>query len=115
MTLAGIVQVMLGAAIGVLFVAAVGSIRYRVVADAIEVSLLFMVVRRFRLEDIEEIHRRGSFLHESWSGFCVWNAVTLRRRSGLLRNVILTPEDPDRFVEEMTRLLAERTWERSAR
>jgi hypothetical protein len=112
MTLAGIIQMMLGTAIGVIFVAAVGSIRYRVAGDAIEVWLLFMVVRRFRLDDIEEVHRRGSFLHESWSGFKVWNAVTLRRRSGLLRNVILTPDDPDRFVEELTRLLAGRAWER---
>jgi hypothetical protein len=96
------------AAIVVLFCAAIGSIRYRVTGDAIEVDLLGRRVRRIAFDDIEEVSRRGAFIHESWSGPRFWNAVTLRRRRGLFRHVIITPDDPDRFVESLARILADR-------
>ena len=100
-----IVQAMLLAAISVGFLAVVGSIACRVTPAAVEVLILGRVVRRVRLDDIEEVHRRGAFVHESWSGLRFWNAVTLRRRRGLFRNVIVTPDDPDRFIEELKRAL----------
>lgn len=105
---AAILQAMAIAAILVLFCASVGSIRYRVTGDAVEIELLGRRVRRIALDDIEEVSRRGSFIHESWSGPRFWNAVTLRRRRGLVRHVIITPDDPDRFVESLARLLADR-------
>jgi hypothetical protein len=83
----------------------VGSIACRVAPAAVEVLILGRVVRRVRLDDIEEVHRRGAFVHESWSGLRFWNAVTLRRRHGLFRNVIVTPDDPDRFIEDLNRAL----------
>lgn len=108
MSAVGIVQAMVVTGITLLFFAAVGSIRYRITPLAIEVLLLTWVVRRIPLDSIEEVHRRGALLHESWSGPRFWNAVTLRRRSGLLRSVILTPDDPERFVADLARILAER-------
>jgi len=85
---------------GVLFVygALVGTIEGRISGAAIEVRILGKVVRRVPLAEIEEVHRRGALLHEPWAGPKFWNAVTIRRRSGLLRNLVLTPDDPDRFV-----------------
>jgi hypothetical protein len=101
-------EAMLIAAVLVLFCAAIGSIRYRVTGEAVEVLLLGHRVRRIAFDDIEEVSRRGSFIHESWSGPRFWNAVTLRRRRGLFRHVIITPDDPDRFVDSLERILAER-------
>lgn len=98
-----IVQAMLLAAILVGFFAVVGSIACRVTPSAVEVLILGRVVRRISLDDIEEVHRRGAFVHESWSGLRFWNAVTLRRRRGLFRNVIVTPDDPDRFMDDLSR------------
>jgi hypothetical protein len=103
-----LVQAMAVAALVVIFCAAVGSIRYRVTGDAVEVDLLGRRVRRIALDDIEDVSRRGAFIHESWSGPRFWNAVTLRRRRGLLRHVIITPDDPDLFVESLARILADR-------
>lgn len=100
-----IVQAMLLAAILVGFLAVVGSIACRVTPAAVEVLILGRVVRRVRLDEIEEVHRRGAFVHESWSGLRFWNAVTLRRSRGLFRNLIVTPDDPDRFIEELNRAL----------
>ena len=90
------------------FCAATGSIRYRLTGDALIVEVLGVRVRRVRLDDIEAVHRQGAFPHESWGGWRFWNSVTLRRRTGWLRHVIITPDDPERFVAELNRILAER-------
>ena len=71
---------------------------YRITDTALEVSVLRMTLRRVLLRDIEEIHRRGALLHENWSSLKFWNSVTIRRRTGLLRNFVISPDDPDRFV-----------------
>ena len=100
-----IVQAMAIAAVCLVVLAAIGTIRYRVTDAALEVATLWMVVRRIPLADIEEVHRRGAFPHESWSGPRFWNAVTIRRRRGLLRSIIITPDDPDRFVADLTMVI----------
>src|SRR5262245_58610771 len=89
--------------------ASIGSITCSLGADAVEVRVLGRVVRRLRLADIESVDRRGALVSESWSGPRFWNAVTLRRRRGLFRNVIVTPDDPDRFVAEVTERLGNGT------
>jgi hypothetical protein len=53
------------------------------------------------LSDIEAVHRRGAFLRESWCGPRFWNSVTIRRRSGFIRNFLISPDDPDRFAERL--------------
>jgi hypothetical protein len=83
------------------FMATVSTIAYRITDAALEVLILGRVARRVLLSDIEEVHRRGALLHESWSGPKFWNAVTLRRRTGLFRNFVITPDEPDRFAERL--------------
>src|SRR5207247_11248018 len=51
--------------------------------------------------DIEEVHRRGALVHENWSSLKFWNSVTIRRRSALLRNFMISPDDPDRFAARL--------------
>ncbi|HXH27815.1 MAG TPA: hypothetical protein VNL37_02150 [Candidatus Polarisedimenticolia bacterium] len=91
----------------VLFVALLllATIDYRLTQEAVEILILRRVVRRVPLADIEEVHRRGALLHENWSGPKFWNAVTLRRRRGLLRNLVISPDEPDRFVARLQELL----------
>jgi hypothetical protein len=108
MSVAALIKAMLIAAILFFYFAACGSIRYRLTADSLLVEILGFKARRFRLDDIEAVHREGAFPHESWGGWRFWNSVTLRRRSGFLRHVVLTPDDPDAFVAELNRVLAAR-------
>lgn len=108
MSVVAILQAMLVIAIVFLYVAAFGSIRYRITDDSLWVEVLGFRVRRFRLDDIEAVHRQGAFPHESWGGWRFGNSVTLRRRSGWLRHVIVTPEDPERFVADLNRILEAR-------
>ena len=105
---ATLVLAMLLTAVVVTGAASIGSIRVALAPDAVEIRVLGRVVRRVRLADFASVDRRGAFLNESWSGPRFWNAVTLRRRRGLFRNVIVTPDDPDRFVADvMARLRSE--------
>jgi len=96
-----IVQAMLIAGILLVFLTLVGTIAYRITPEALEVLILGKVARRIRLDDIEEVHRRGALLHENWSGPRFWNAVIVRRRTGLVRNVLISPPDPDDFVNRL--------------
>ena len=108
MSVAALVKALLIAAILFFYLASCGSLRYRLTADSLLVEILGIRVRRFRFDDIEAVHREGAFPHEAWGGWRFWNSVTVRRRSGFLRHVILTPDDPDRFVAELRGILAAR-------
>ena len=93
-----IVKAMLVSAVVLAFLATVGTIAYRIAPTALEVLILGRVIRRLPLADIEEVHRRGALIHENWSSLKFWNSVTIRRRSGLLRHFVISPDDPDDFV-----------------
>ena len=96
-----IVKTLLVTAVVLLFLATVGTIAYRITDTAVEVRILGRTMRRVRLDDIEEVHRRGAFLHENWSSLKFWNSVTIRRRTGVVRNVVISPDDPDRFAARL--------------
>lgn len=109
MTVLVLIKAMLVTAVIVLFSVTVGTIDYRITTVALEVRILGKVVRRVGLEDILEVHRRGALVHENWSSLKWWNSVTVRRRSGLFRNLVISPDDPDRFaarLEEAARTAA---------
>ncbi|PYT36353.1 MAG: hypothetical protein DMF52_07770 [Acidobacteria bacterium] len=96
-----ILKALLVAAVVLMFLTTVGTITYRITDTALEVRILGRVIRRVLLADIEEVHRRGALVHENWSSLKFWNSVTIRRRSGLLRNFMISPDDPDRFAARL--------------
>ncbi|MBI4169233.1 MAG: hypothetical protein HY510_04770 [Acidobacteria bacterium] len=96
-----IAQAMLIGAVAFSLLAVIATIRYRITGEALEVLVLGLVARRVLLTDIEEVHRRGAFVRESWCGLKFWNSVTIRRRSGLLRNFVISPDDPEAFAERL--------------
>ena len=89
-----------------LMLLAVFTMRYRITERAVEVLMFGFPVRRIRLDDIEGIHRGGTLWNEHWTNFKLRNCVTLRRRSGLVRNFVITPDDPDRFIAEIEERLS---------
>ena len=101
-----IIKAMLIAAVLLIFLAAAGTIAYRITGMALEVLILGRVVRRIPLADIEEVHRRGALIHENWSSLKFWNSITVRRRSGWLRNFVISPDDPDHFVVRLQEAVA---------
>ena len=101
MTSLFIIKALLVTAVVLMFLTTVGTITYRITDTALEVRILGRVIRRVLLADIEEVHRRGALVHENWSSLKFWNSVTIRRRSGLLRNFMISPDDPDRFAARL--------------
>ncbi len=88
----------------ILAMAWVISLKLTITIDHTNVSVIFFGIpfRRIILSDIE-------FADRSW---CWWNEhynttlnpkriVRLRRRSGLIRNVIITPKDSAEFLTEL--------------
>jgi hypothetical protein len=106
-----IVKAMLVSAVVLAFLATVGTIAYRIAPTALEVLILGRVIRRLPLADIEEVHRRGALIHENWSSLKFWNSVTIRRRSGLLRHFVISPDDPDDFVARLQEAVRQRAAE----
>jgi len=104
-----IIKAMLVAAVLLMFLAAAGTIAYRITGMALEVLILGRVVRRIPLADIEEVHRRGALIHENWSSLKFWNSITVRRRSGWIRNFVISPDDPDRFLVRLQEAVSRRT------
>jgi hypothetical protein len=96
-----IVKTLLVAGVVLLFLLTVGTISYRITDTNLHVLILGRVVRRIHLADIEDVHRRGALIHENWSSLKFWNSVTIRRRSGLFRNFVISPDDPDAFVVQL--------------
>jgi hypothetical protein len=105
MTTLTLVKAMLIAAVVFVFLLTLGTIDYRIGRSAVEVLLLGRVARRIRFGDIEAVDRKGALVHESWSTLKFWNSVTIRRRSGLFKSFVITPDDPDRFVERLREAL----------
>ena len=104
-----IIKAMLVAAVLLMFLAAAWTIAYRITGMALEVLILGRVVRRIPLADIEEVHRRGALIHENWSSLKFWNSITVRRRSGWIRNFVISPDDPDRFLVRLQEAVSRRT------
>ncbi len=84
---------------------AVATLSCRITKHAVEVIMLGWCVRRIRLDDIEHVHRGGSLWNEHWTNFKLWNSVTLCRKSGWLRNFVVTPDDPSAFIDELKQKL----------
>jgi hypothetical protein len=84
---------------------AVATLRYRITSEAVEVLILGWCARRIRLDDIESVRRGGCFWNEHWTNFKLRNSVTLRRKSGLIKNLVITPDNPSAFIAEVAQKL----------
>lgn len=67
--------------------------RYQITSTHLQVVLFGIPLRRISLKDIESVSRHGSTWGEHW-----WNTynsfrriLIIRRRSGLMKNFIITP------------------------
>ena len=83
----------------------IGTLHYRITDRAVEVLIFGCCFRRIRLDDIEYVRRGSTFWNEHWTNFKLWNCVTLRRKSGWLRNFIITPDNPTGFIAELAQKL----------
>jgi hypothetical protein len=72
--------------------------------DAAHVSVVFfgITLRTIAISDIEFADKRWKWWNEHYNNtFNPRRIVRLRRRSGWLRNFIITPPDPDSFLRKL--------------
>jgi hypothetical protein len=79
---------------------AISRIRYAVDDECVRVIWFGATVRTVSLHDIEDVHAGRPFWHEHWDN-TIWvfnRSVTIRRKSGWIRNFCITPENRDEFI-----------------
>jgi len=78
-------------------------IRYTVDDAYVRVRLFGATLRKIALSDIEFADTASPFWNEHWCN-TLWTRgriVRLRRKSGFVRNFIITPADRDAFLAEL--------------
>lgn len=103
-----LLRVILGLFIlGVLLVWVLAQIDYRITETHLEVTLLGMRLRRIRLADIRYVNRRRTGLCERWPNtlFPGRRVLVIHRRSGLLKNFVITPRNRYIFKAALERAL----------
>lgn len=90
-------------AAGVLTVAMLTNIRYRLSRHEVEVVLFGIRLRRVMLNDIRDVVDGGTLLAEHWPNtlFAGGRSLTLERRSGLFRRFVITPRDREHFRKQI--------------
>ena len=79
------------------------SIRYHVTPTHLKITWLGVPVRRIRLDDIKRVGTRPAVWAERWPSTLRNNGrlLVIRRRSGWLRSLVITPKYPFEFRNEL--------------
>lgn len=85
---------------------AVALINYRIDDEAVRFYWGPIPIRRVAIDDIADVQRGLRHMSESWAN-TLWiptlrrRSVTLYRKTGGGRRVVLTPDDPGEFIEQI--------------
>ena len=79
------------------------TIRYRVTSSHLLITWLGLPVRRIRLDDIKRVGTRPVVWAERWPSTLRNNGrlLVIRRRTGWLRHLVITPKYPFEFRNEL--------------
>lgn len=101
-------------AVGVLFIillipaviTLVGLINYRIDGRHVRVYWGPIPVRKIAVDDIRDVKKEHRHMSESWTN-TIWmptirrNGVTLHRMTGGFKRVVITPEHPEVFINQI--------------
>jgi hypothetical protein len=102
---------------GALLLLAVVNIQYRLSRHEVEVLLFRLRIRRVMFTDIRDVTEGAAACAEHWPS-TLWpagRALTLHRRSGWLRRVVITPRDRAHFRGQLESALGWRMGRGAAR
>ncbi|HEX8237471.1 MAG TPA: PH domain-containing protein [Abditibacteriaceae bacterium] len=89
-----------GIAVG-LAMLALRTIRYELHEDALCVVIGGQCVRRILYSDIESVERSSPLWNEHWNRLALDPNITIRRRSGLIKNFVINPPNTDEFITQL--------------
>lgn len=58
-------------------------------------------VRRVRFDDIASFQEGSAVWNEHWTNVWPWRHVTIRRKTGFIKNFVITADDPEKFIERL--------------
>ena len=69
--------------------------------EALEVRLGPFTLRRVRYDDISEVRNGHAFWNEHWTNVWPWRFLTLRRKTGWIKNFVINPGDREAFADQL--------------
>ena len=75
--------------------------RYELRDDALCIVIGGKCVRRILYSDIESVERGSPFWNEHWNRLALDPNITIKRRSGLIKNFVINPPDTDEFIAQL--------------
>ena len=75
--------------------------RFHLGEDALEVRLGSWTARRVPYSDIEGARPGLAFFNEHWTNPWPFRFMTIRRRTGFLKNFVINPDDRDAFQRDL--------------
>jgi hypothetical protein len=102
-----ILPVIFPIAVGLVVMAAMFSLRYRITETEIQIRILGIPLRKIRLRDIAEIKRGKALLGENWVvPLPGREMVVITKKKGLIKNINITPPHADAFIAEVKSKIA---------
>ena len=75
--------------------------RFHLAGDGLEVRLGGWTVRRVHYHDIEEVRPGAALWCEKWTNLLPMSFLTVRRKTGFIRNLVINPPEPGRFRQDL--------------
>lgn len=73
---------------------------YKVTYNGVDISLWGLTLRRIPFSNISDlVPGSPGWNNENWTMFKLWGLVTIRKKRGLIRNVVIAPDDPQAFIK----------------
>jgi hypothetical protein len=75
--------------------------RYELRDDALCVVIGGQCVRRVLYSDMESVERGYPIWNEHWNRLALDPNITIKRRSGLIKNFVINPPNTDEFIAQL--------------
>lgn len=89
------------AAFAVIVAYGIATLKFHLGEGALDILALGVAFRTIPYRDIESARLGGSLLHEHWATFRLANRITLHLRRGTRRAIVITPPDPEAFLQRL--------------
>ena len=78
-----------------------GPFKYKITDTELQVMIGSSIVRKVALNDIERVDQKYIFWNEHWTNFWPMKFLTVRRKTGLIKNFVINPPDPLSFLAQL--------------
>lgn len=80
--------------------------RFALGEAGVEVNIGSWNVRTVRYDDIAELRNGYPLWNEHWTNIWPFRYLTIRRKTGFIKNFVINPSDREAFADELRRRIA---------